>query len=60
IISYSCKDEYKDVLVECYGITQEPGTLDFILVLNHLECNLHQFLTDHNYALTWKQKFDII
>ncbi|CAG8647437.1 34416_t:CDS:2 [Gigaspora margarita] len=47
-------------LEKCYGITQEPGTLDFILVLNHLECNLHQFLIEHNYTLTWKQKFDII
>ncbi|RIB15934.1 kinase-like domain-containing protein [Gigaspora rosea] len=60
IISYSCKDDYTGVLAECYGITQEPGTLDFILVLNHLECNLHQFLIEHNNSLTWKQKFDII
>ncbi|CAG8604435.1 823_t:CDS:2 [Cetraspora pellucida] len=60
IISYSCNDEYADVLVECYGITQEPGTLDYILVLNHLECNLYQFLIEHDYSLTWKQKFDII
>ncbi|CAG8679774.1 1661_t:CDS:2, partial [Racocetra fulgida] len=47
-------------LEKCYGITQEPGTLDYILVLNHLECNLYQFLTEHNYSLTWKQKFDIV
>ncbi|PKC68974.1 kinase-like protein [Rhizophagus irregularis] len=50
---------YKHI-VECYGITREPCTLNYALVFELKDCNLRYYLDNHYNSLTLKDKLDII
>jgi serine/threonine protein kinase len=51
---------YSTYIVECFGITQEPKTLNYALVLKLKDCSLRKHLDKNYNSLTFKDKLDII
>jgi serine/threonine protein kinase len=47
-------------LVKCYGLTKDPTTQDYILVLNYYQSDLRHFLKDNYHSITLLQKYNII
>ncbi|RHZ59699.1 hypothetical protein Glove_362g37 [Diversispora epigaea] len=47
-------------LVTCYGLTKDPSTQDYMLVLNYYDSDLRHFLKDNYQSLTLLQKYKII
>jgi serine/threonine protein kinase len=48
-------------LIQCYGITQEPNTENYALVLEFMKNGSLRSYLDQNFnSLTWKKNFDII
>ncbi|RHZ80414.1 hypothetical protein Glove_136g70 [Diversispora epigaea] len=47
-------------LAECYGLTKDPSTQDYMLVLNYYNTDLRHFLKDNYQSLTLLQKYKII
>src|ERR1700732_2300246 len=48
-------------LLYCYGVTQEPNTQNYALVLPFMENgSLRSYLNQNFNSLTWFQKFDIM
>ncbi|RHZ73723.1 hypothetical protein Glove_229g22 [Diversispora epigaea] len=53
-------DSTAQFLAKCYGITKDPITQDYILVLNYYNINLRKFLNANYQSLTLLQKYEII
>ncbi|RHZ57523.1 hypothetical protein Glove_386g40 [Diversispora epigaea] len=53
-------DNTSTFLVKCYGLTKDPTTQDYMLVLNYFETDLRRFLKDNYQSLTLLQKYLII
>ncbi|RHZ85801.1 hypothetical protein Glove_60g65 [Diversispora epigaea] len=53
-------DKTSSFLANCYGLTKDPTTQDYMLVLNHYDNNLRQFLKGNYQSLTLLQKYNII
>ncbi|RHZ59701.1 hypothetical protein Glove_362g31 [Diversispora epigaea] len=53
-------DKTSTVLVNFYGLTKDPTTQDYMLVLNHCNNDLRNFLKDNYQSLTLLQKYKII
>ena len=53
-------DNTSTFLVKCYGLTKDPTTQDYMLVLNHYQTDLRHFLKDNYQSLTLLQKYCII
>ena len=49
-----------DCLIDCYGITQEPNTQNYALVLRFMNGSLRSYLDRNFNSITWKQKFYIM
>ncbi|RHZ51643.1 hypothetical protein Glove_476g50 [Diversispora epigaea] len=47
-------------LAACYGLTKDPSTQDYMLVLNYYDNDLRHFLKDNYHSLTLLQKYKII
>ncbi|RGB31808.1 kinase-like domain-containing protein [Rhizophagus diaphanus] len=47
-------------IIKCFGITQEPNTLNYALVFELKDCSLRDYLDNHYISLTLKDKLDII
>ncbi|RHZ88505.1 hypothetical protein Glove_22g76 [Diversispora epigaea] len=47
-------------LAKCYGLTKDPITQDYMLVLLYYDNDLRHFLIDNHHSLTWIQKYNII
>ncbi|RHZ88473.1 hypothetical protein Glove_22g12 [Diversispora epigaea] len=47
-------------LAKCYGLTKDPITQDYMLVLLYFDNDLRHFLIDNHHSLTWIQKYNII
>ncbi|CAG8525921.1 10808_t:CDS:2 [Acaulospora colombiana] len=58
--SQFCIDNTGKYLVRCYGLTKDPICNDYLLVLNHLNCDLRQYLAENYSVMTWDKKYDII
>jgi serine/threonine protein kinase len=43
-------------LCSCYGLTQNPTTGDYILVMSYFEMNLRKYLQEFHNQLTWKER----
>ncbi|PKY27506.1 kinase-like protein [Rhizophagus irregularis] len=57
---YQCSDNNKWI-IGCYGITQDPKTKDYMLILNYAEGgNLHDYLQKNFINLTWGDKLFIL
>ncbi|RHZ48671.1 hypothetical protein Glove_543g39 [Diversispora epigaea] len=48
------------LLAECYGLTKDPTTQDYMLVLGYYDNDLRKFLKDTYHSLTLLQKYQII
>ena len=53
-------DNTSTLLVKCFGLTKDPTTQDYTLVLNYYETDLRRFLKDNYQSLTLLQKYQII
>ncbi|CAG8790515.1 14763_t:CDS:2, partial [Cetraspora pellucida] len=51
-------EEFVECLVSCYGLTRDPFTHEFMLVLDSLTSNLRQFLQS-NHLITWIRRINI-
>ena len=50
-----------DYIIECYGITQDPETKEFMLIMEYANGgNLHNYLQKNFRNITWEQKLDIL
>ncbi|CAG8748176.1 6536_t:CDS:2, partial [Cetraspora pellucida] len=58
VISHFHLNKFVECLVSCYGLTRDPFTHEFILVLDNLTCNLRQFLQS-NHLTTWIRRINI-
>jgi serine/threonine protein kinase len=47
------------VVVECYGLTQDPLNGDYMLVMNELDTDLRNYLQQNHNKLTWKERIQI-
>ncbi|RHZ57521.1 hypothetical protein Glove_386g42 [Diversispora epigaea] len=59
ILSFTL-DNTSTFLVKCYGITKDPTTQDYMLVLGYYDNDLRHFLKDNYQSLTLFQKYLII
>ncbi|POG59845.1 kinase-like domain-containing protein [Rhizophagus irregularis DAOM 181602=DAOM 197198] len=48
-----------NVIVQCFGLTQDPSNGNYMLVMNRLDTDLRKYLQHHN-QLTWKERIQII
>ncbi|RHZ48714.1 hypothetical protein Glove_543g22 [Diversispora epigaea] len=53
-------DNSKQLLAACYGLTKDPSSQDYMLVLGYYDNDLRNFLKDYFYSLTLLQKYQII
>ncbi|RHZ48648.1 hypothetical protein Glove_543g18 [Diversispora epigaea] len=53
-------DNTTQFLAEYYGLTKDPSTQDYMLVLNYYNNDLRHFLKDNYQSLTLLQKYKII
>ncbi|CAG8459147.1 2847_t:CDS:2 [Gigaspora margarita] len=63
ILSNFKYDKIASSIVKCYGLTKEPNTGDFILVLNVMDFDLREFckyLEEKNLPISWKDRCQII
>ncbi|UZO23678.1 uncharacterized protein OCT59_016009 [Rhizophagus irregularis] len=44
----------------CYGITMDPKTKDYMLVLQYAKENLHEYLQTNYVKITWKEKVEML
>ncbi|CAB4373943.1 unnamed protein product [Rhizophagus irregularis] len=57
---YQCNDDNKWV-IGCYGITQDPITREYMIILNYAEGgNLHNYLQKNFINITWNDKLFIL
>ena len=48
-------------ITKCYGITQDPETKEFMLLMKYANGgNLHNYLQENFRNITWKQKLNIL
>ncbi|CAG8460775.1 20068_t:CDS:2 [Dentiscutata erythropus] len=48
------------LVVDCYGITRDPLTKDFILVLKKLDGDLRDYIFKNHKSLTWKDIYRLL
>ncbi|RHZ80445.1 hypothetical protein Glove_136g102 [Diversispora epigaea] len=53
-------DNSSTLLALCFGLTKDPSTQDYMLVLNYYNNDLRHFLKDNFHSLTLLQKYKII
>ena len=48
-------------IIKCYGITQDPETKEFMLIMEYANGgNLHNYLQKNFRNITWRQKLCIL
>ncbi|GES78395.1 kinase-like domain-containing protein [Rhizophagus clarus] len=47
-------------VVECYGLTKDPSDGNYMLVMNHMDINLREYIQQNHNKLTWKERIQII
>jgi serine/threonine protein kinase len=47
------------VIVQCYGLTQDPLNGDYMLVMNSFDTDLRKYLQQNHNQLTWKERIQI-
>ncbi|CAG8622281.1 12366_t:CDS:2 [Gigaspora rosea] len=48
------------LVVDCYGITRDPLTQDFVLVLKKLDGDLRDYIFKNHESLTWKDVYRLL
>ncbi|RHZ48706.1 hypothetical protein Glove_543g49 [Diversispora epigaea] len=59
ILSFTLDNSF-NLLARCYGLTKDPTTQDYMLILNYYDNDLRHFLKDDYHSLTLLQKYQII
>ncbi|RGB30847.1 kinase-like domain-containing protein [Rhizophagus diaphanus] len=52
-------NKWADLIVKCYGLTQDPLNGDYMLVMNKLDIDLRKYLQQNHTQLTWKERIQI-
>ncbi|CAG8777377.1 36720_t:CDS:2, partial [Racocetra persica] len=60
IKSHFLIDNTRQYLVQCFGITMNPETLNFMLVMEKMDTDLRSFLRDNNHIVTWEQRLKYV
>ncbi|CAG8518658.1 21912_t:CDS:2 [Gigaspora margarita] len=60
IKSHFLIDNTRQYLVQCFGMTKNPETLNFMLVMEKMDMDLRSFLRDNNHIITWEQKLKYV
>ncbi|RIA92859.1 kinase-like domain-containing protein [Glomus cerebriforme] len=47
-------------LVKCYGITQDPDTENYMLVMKQMDIDLRKYLQQFHNQLTWRERINIV
>ncbi|POG69982.1 kinase-like domain-containing protein [Rhizophagus irregularis DAOM 181602=DAOM 197198] len=47
-------------VVQCYGITKNPSDGNYMLVMQHMDINLREYLQQNHNKLIWKERIQII
>jgi serine/threonine protein kinase len=47
------------VIVQCYGMTQDPSNGDYMLVMNILDMDLRNYLQQNHNQLTWRERIQV-
>ncbi|CAB4427282.1 unnamed protein product [Rhizophagus irregularis] len=47
-------------IVQCFGLTQNPFNGNYMIVMNHMNVNLREYLQQNHNKLTWKERIQII
>jgi serine/threonine protein kinase len=55
-----CDHSLRLYIVQLYGITKDPKTEEFMMVLKYADENLREYLKKDFYNLNWKKKLDIL
>src|ERR1043165_9409290 len=56
-------NEYFDSLLylnEYYGVTQNPSTKDFIIIMKYYRSDLRNYVTNNFYNIDWNKKLKIL
>ncbi|EXX62635.1 polo kinase CDC5 [Rhizophagus irregularis DAOM 197198w] len=48
------------LIVQCYGLTQNPFNGNYMIVMNHMNINLREYLQQNLNKITWKERIQII
>ncbi len=43
-----------------YGITRDPNTKDFIIIMKYYKCDLKHYVTENFYNIDWNKKLEIL
>ncbi|RIA85251.1 kinase-like domain-containing protein [Glomus cerebriforme] len=46
-------------IVKCYGLTQDPSSGNYMLIINEMDVNLREYLQQNRNKLTWKERIEI-
>ncbi|GES72979.1 kinase-like domain-containing protein [Rhizophagus clarus] len=48
-------------IIKCHGITKDPTTDEYMIVMNYADGgNLHNYLHNNFQSITWKEKFSVL
>src|SRR5688500_15782447 len=47
-------------LNEYYGVTKDPGTKDFIIIIKHYKSDLRNYVTKDFYNIEWNKRLKIL
>ncbi|POG62853.1 kinase-like domain-containing protein [Rhizophagus irregularis DAOM 181602=DAOM 197198] len=48
------------LIVQCYGLTQNPSNGNYMLVMDRMNINLREYLQQNNNQLIWKERIEIM
>ncbi|RGB37174.1 kinase-like domain-containing protein [Rhizophagus diaphanus] len=58
---YQCNNSIKEGIITCYGITRDPITKEYMLVMDYANGgNLHDYLQKNFINITWEKKINIL
>src|ERR1051325_9042076 len=61
IKSYNMMNDYPGLIIQCYGITKDPKTNNFMMVMEYAKHgNLRQFLNNSFNSLDWNCKLEYL
>ena len=58
---YQCYDNKFEYIIKCHGITKDPITKEYMLIMKYANGgNLHDYLQENFTKITWKKKLYIL
>ena len=47
-------------ILQCYGLTKDPSSESYMLVMNKYQMDLRAYLQQNHNSLTWKERIQIL